>query len=154
GSPSTPHVRGVSMLIVPQPCLSDARPSCPLSTATMSAGNLHDAHPHGTPIVIPTESPTLHALLRLYEQEYLPHQAPNTQIGKRPFFRHLDRVLGSTPLPDLPPGILRQWRDSMASRLKPGSVRRYMLILSSVLTVAVKDYELLPRNPLAKVKKP
>src|SRR5262245_56683498 len=105
----------------------------------------------------PTTPPallTLSEFLSLYECEYLPHQALRTQPQNRQLFRDLRRDLGSILLDDVTPVVLRQWRDQLARRLAPASVNRYMLIFSSVLRVAVRDYELLPKNPMAQVKRP
>jgi integrase len=103
--------------------------------------------------VVP-DVPTVAELLTLYEQEYLPHQALNTQYGKRAAYRWLRQAYGPLPLPDLTPALLRQWRDSLSQRVAPGTVIVYLRAVSTALTVAVDDYEWLPVNPALKVKKP
>jgi integrase len=96
---------------------------------------------------------TLASLLDLYDQEYLPHQAWTTQRRKRHELGIARRDLGSLALADLSPDHLRQWRDSLRPGHKPSTVTVYLKTLSAVLTVAVKDYRLLPENPMTFVKK-
>ncbi len=103
------------------------------------------------PLTVPR---TLGTLLDLYAQEYLPHQAPNTQKRKRSQFRLFRRTLGDVPLEDLSPQRLRAWRDALPPHYKPGTVVQHMDALSSVLRVAVEDYEWLRTNPMHKVQAP
>jgi integrase len=97
---------------------------------------------------------TLSDLLTAYEQEYLPTKSPITDYQSRTYFVRLRRELGTMLLTDLTPAFLRQWRDTLAQRHAPGTVRRYLHLLSGPLSVAVRDYEWLPSHPLRKVRKP
>jgi integrase len=97
---------------------------------------------------------TLSDLLTAYEQEYLPTKSPITDYQSRTYFARLRRELGSMLLTDLTPAFLRQWRDTLAQRHSPGTVRRYLHLLSGPLSVAVRDYEWLATHPLRKVRKP
>jgi integrase len=97
---------------------------------------------------------TVTDLLDAYEQEYLPTKAPTTQYQERVLYRWLREELGAIPLSALSPLVLRTWRDSLRRRYKPNTIRRYMISLSAVLTVAVEEYEWLARHPLRKVAKP
>jgi integrase len=129
---------------------------------------LAHAHTHGpgaptfplSPMPIPvTPAPqpadvTVSALLDLYEQEYLPSKAPTTAYQTQRMFLFFRAELGHLPLSQLTPAVCRQWRDSLAERFRPGTVRQYLDLLSGPLTVAVKDYEWLPKNPLHHVQKP
>ncbi len=97
---------------------------------------------------------TVSDLLTAYEQEYLPTKSPITDYQSRRYFVRLRRELGAMLLTDLTPAFLRQWRDTLASRHSPGTVRRYLHLLSGPLSVAVRDYEWLASHPLRKVRKP
>jgi integrase len=93
-------------------------------------------------------------LIDAYEREYLPAKAATTQYQEHLLFRWLRRELGSIPLADLTPLVLRTWRDSLRPFYKPNTIRRYMTALSAVLTVAVDTYEWLGKHPLRQVAKP
>jgi len=97
---------------------------------------------------------TLPELLTVYEQEYLPRLAPNTQRQKRGLMPALRHEFGALPLDQLTPARIGHWRDALRQRLLPGSVHQYLHIFSSILTIAVVDLEWLPSNPMKRVRKP
>jgi integrase len=98
---------------------------------------------------------TLNQLLTLYEQDILPTKAPATQYQTSRIFLKIRHDLGHIFLTDLTPAVLRQWRDTLKARgYQPGSVRRFLFILSGVLSAAVKEFELLAENPLRKIRYP
>ena len=57
-------------------------------------------------------------------------------------------------LGDLTAVDFSSWRDARLKEVAPGSVRREMILLSGVLTVARRDWKLIPANPMADVRKP
>ena len=98
---------------------------------------------------------TVTDLLTAYETEYLPSKAATTRYQLGHMFAWLRRELGPMLLTDLTPAFLRTWRDDLTGRgYAPGTVRRYLDCLSGPLSIAVRDYEWLPSNPLRKVQKP
>lgn len=98
---------------------------------------------------------TLTDLLAAYETEYLPTKAATTRYQLGHMFTWLRKELGTMRLTDLTPAFLRTWRDDLTGRgYAPGTVRRYLDCLSGPLSIAVRDYEWLPSNPLRKVQKP
>lgn len=98
--------------------------------------------------------PTVRDLLQLYQQEYLPHKAAHTQTQARSMYKRILNDLGALRLDHLTPDVLRAWRDKLAKTYSPGTVRAYAHVLSAPLTIAVRDYEWLPANPLRKVVLP
>jgi integrase len=62
--------------------------------------------------------------------------------------------IGAISLIDLQPGDFADWRDRRVKEVAPSSVRREMILLSAVMTTAVKEWKLLPSSPLADVRKP
>jgi integrase len=109
-----------------------------------SAASVLSAHP-----------PTLAALLDLYERDSLPAKALKTQYQERLVFRQLRTEYGTLPLAAITPEWLRSWRDRFRQRrLTSGTIRQYMTYLSTVLTVAVNEYEWLPAHPMRKVRLP
>ena len=126
--------------------------------ATITLRTWHDTTPAPRPQQAaprPTSTRhTLEELLEVYARDVLPHKAPRTGALHLLFARRLLRELGPLPLDELTPPLLRAWRDRMAQRCSPGSVRRYMACLSAVLTAGVSEYEWLDINPLSKVRKP
>lgn len=57
-------------------------------------------------------------------------------------------------LGDLEPKDFAAWRDMRLREVAPGSVRREMVLMSSVFTVARKEWGLLSENPMRDVRKP
>jgi integrase len=103
---------------------------------------------------LPTPGRTLADLLEVYERDYLPLKAASSQYQEGLIFQWFRQDLGAIPLAHLTPLILRSWRDSLRAVYKPASIRRYMTVLSAVLTVGVDTLEWLPSHPLRKVAKP
>lgn len=93
-------------------------------------------------------------LLDLYTRVYLPTKAPTTQTQQRHLYQRIRQDLGTIPVADLTPKRLRQWRDTLTQKYRPGTVRCYLEGLSAVLTVAVNELELLDTHPMRKVAKP
>lgn len=57
-------------------------------------------------------------------------------------------------LADLRPADLADWRDRRLRQVAPGSVIREMKLLSAAINVALKEWGLLTRNPMAEVRRP
>lgn len=55
---------------------------------------------------------------------------------------------------DLKPSDLSEWRDGRLKTVKPATVLRDMNLLSSVFSVAVKEWGLMPSNPITDVRRP
>lgn len=97
--------------------------------------------------------PTVTTLLDLYEREALPFKAPGTAYKQGLLYGHYRREFGDVPLTAITPAWLRTWRNHLATRLKPGTVRVYMDALSAALTYAVNELEWLPEQPMRKVQR-
>lgn len=63
-------------------------------------------------------------------------------------------ALGAVSLRELSASDLAAWRDRRLRKVSPGTVRREMSLLSSVFSIARKEWGLLASNPLADVKWP
>lgn len=59
-----------------------------------------------------------------------------------------------TPLEYITPAMLASWRDKRLATMAPVSVRRELIVLSGILTLAVKEWGWLRVNPIAAVRKP
>lgn len=59
--------------------------------------------------------------------------------------------IGVTTLNNVTRAILTEKRDQLGSRLKPGTVNRYMAALSHVFTICYKEWEYIRSNPLNKI---
>ena len=62
--------------------------------------------------------------------------------------------LADVELRALCPADLAEWRDRRLGEVKPATVRREMALLSSVCTIARREWGLLASNPLADVRSP
>lgn len=97
---------------------------------------------------------TVAELLTLYAADTFPSKDPSTCYQHEVVYRAVGRAFGALPVCDLTPALLRQWRDDLRQRYAPGTIRRWLETLSSALTAAVREYEILEVNPLARVRKP
>ncbi|MDK3017599.1 tyrosine-type recombinase/integrase [Pseudodonghicola flavimaris] len=64
-----------------------------------------------------------------------------------------DRI-GEIALCDLKPAHFADWRDRRLQEVAPGSVRREMVLMSSVFSVARREWGLVAESPMADVRKP
>lgn len=62
--------------------------------------------------------------------------------------------IGRVRLGKLAAADFADWRERRLREIAPGSVRREMTLLSAVLNVAVKEWQLLPRSPIKGVSQP
>lgn len=62
--------------------------------------------------------------------------------------------IGKVKLDTLSPKDFASWRDRRLLDVSPGTVNREMVLMSSVLTLARKEWGLIKSNPLADVSKP
>ena len=62
--------------------------------------------------------------------------------------------LAKVPLIELRPIHFAQWRDERLKKVSPNTVLRELAILSGICNVAVKEWGLLPDNPIRKISKP
>ncbi|EFO32574.1 shufflon-specific DNA recombinase [Roseibium sp. TrichSKD4] len=69
-----------------------------------------------------------------------------TSLGQYP--------IASKLISDLKPQDLAEWRDSRLKEVSAGTVRREMVLMSSVLTTARKEWGLLSSNPMSDIRKP
>lgn len=96
---------------------------------------------------------TLRELFDRYAREVSP-----TKRGARWEMIRLEMLardpLGDVTLRDVSAGDLAAWRDRRSRAVGPGTVRREMSLMSSVFSVARKEWALLAENPLADVRWP
>ena len=97
---------------------------------------------------------TVTDLLALCEQDLLPQKAPTTAYQLKGLYRRIHAELGTIPLDDRTPLVLRRWREHLATIYKPGMVRRYLETLSGPLTYAWQDLGWIQSNPMRAIKKP
>ncbi|WP_147112191.1 site-specific integrase [Tateyamaria sp. syn59] len=57
-------------------------------------------------------------------------------------------------LAELEPADLADWRDRRGKEVAPGTVRREMNLISSVLTTARREWGLIEHNPMSDIRKP
>lgn len=100
-----------------------------------------------------SDSP-LRDLVAIYKRDYLPLKARTTAAQCTNLLTWMMESLGDVPLEALTPARLRLWKEDLVNRYQPGTVRRYMDVLSAVLTAATKDLDLFAENPMRKVRKP
>lgn len=93
------------------------------------------------------------ALLERYMNEVTPRKR-----GRAGEALHIARLLrddlARVRLCELKPSHLGAWRDRRLSQVSAGTVLRDWSLLSHVFTVAVKEWEYLPNNPMKNVSKP
>lgn len=90
-------------------------------------------------------------------ERYARERSPGKRGGRWEMIR-LEKIgrdkLARVKLSNLSATDFADWRDRRMREVAQGSVRREMQLLNTVLTVAVKEWRLLPEHPMANVKKP
>lgn len=64
-----------------------------------------------------------------------------------------DRIANKR-LADLEPADFAEWRDWRSKEVAPGTVRREMTLMSSVLSTARREWGLISHNPISDIRKP
>lgn len=88
-----------------------------------------------------------------YRRTYSARKRSSKREGQR-LDRLQDRLGGERRLVELTPDRLAEWRDSELQRVSAASVLRDWNLLNHVLTVAVREWEWLPANPLQRLSRP
>ena len=103
-------------------------------------------------VVIPDKS-LLKELLDRYEEDVSP-QHKSHQVEKYRL-KTLKRYLGDQRISTLSPAVLCKYRDIRLKVVSPASLKRELVILSSVLNTAIKEWGInLQQNPVAMVSLP
>lgn len=97
---------------------------------------------------------TVADLLTKYAADTFASKVPSTRYQQEIVYRAVRQAFGDLDVVDLTPSLLGQWRDDLAQIYASGTVRRWLDTLSSVLNAGVRDYEVLIRNPMQRVRKP
>lgn len=99
-----------------------------------------------------TDTRTLHDLLDRFAKTECPKRSGGATEVKR--LEYLKRQIHNVPLREVTPTLIAEWRDKRMALIKPGSVRREMTLLRTVLEVARREWRLFLVNPIADVRKP
>ena len=96
---------------------------------------------------------TLEELLSRYEREVSPHH--KGQEIERYRIRTLKRYLGDQEIATLTASAIAKFRDKRLKTISPASLKRELVILSSVLNTAIKEWGInLQNNPVSMVSLP
>jgi len=100
-----------------------------------------------------SESITLLSLLKRYENDVIPlHKGCKSEKYR---IQHLKKHLGHLRLIHLSPHEVSKYRDIRLETVSPASLKRELVILSRVLTIAAKDWGIcIPKNPIPLVSLP
>ena len=100
-----------------------------------------------------SESITLLSLLKRYENEVIPlHKGSKSEQYR---IQHLKKHLGHLRLIHLTPHEVSKYRDIRLETVSPASLKRELVILSRVLTVAERDWGIcIPKNPIPLISLP
>lgn len=98
------------------------------------------------------EEHTVSEALRKYAEEVSPGKdgARWEQVRLKKFERSLP--FANKPISEVGSADIADWRNK--SKLAPGSIRREMGLLNSVIEIAIKEWGWLSENPMAEVAKP
>ncbi len=100
-----------------------------------------------------SEQTSLLSLLNRYEDEVIPlHKGSKSEQYR---IQHLKKHLGHLRLIHLSPHEVSKYRDIRLGTVSPASLKRELVILSRVLTIAAKDWGIcIPKNPIPMVSLP
>ena len=91
------------------------------------------------------------ALLR-YQQERTLFKARGTQLLERPQHNYWNEKLGHLPLKQITGQVVNRYITELMTQLKTSTVKRYFCTINHMFNTFV-EWDLLPSNPLAKVKR-
>ena len=112
--------------------------------------------PLPAPLVVlpsPGRPQTFGALLRAFQDEVFGDASPSHQYQQRIFHSKVLREVGDLPLTDVTPDVLRQWKATMQTQYKPGTVHLYMKRLARVFAYALQS-DWITSDPCRKVRRP
>ena len=89
-----------------------------------------------------------------YTTDVMPRKAPETQRSQMPVIHYWKRTLGHMLLSDIQPCHIIACRDERAKQRAPGTVVKYLMVLSHAFTTAVTEYHWCEQNPCRLVRKP
>jgi len=101
----------------------------------------------------PGQPQTFGELLRAFHVEVLSDTPPSYQYHQRIFGAKVLREVGDLPLAAVTPDVLRQWKATMQTQYKPGTVHLYMKRLARVFAYALQS-DWITSDPYRKVRKP
>ena len=100
-----------------------------------------------------SESITLRPLLNRYQDEVIALLKGSKSEKHR--IQHLKKYLGNLGLTHLSPHEVSKYRDIRLETVSPASLKRELVILSRLLTVAERDWGIcIPKNPIPLVSLP
>ncbi|WP_459614382.1 tyrosine-type recombinase/integrase [Bordetella sp. 2513F-2] len=109
---------------------------------------------HGA-VEAPKDAPTLRRGLRRYAEEVAPkHKGEKWEVVRLTAFENHPALPVDMPMGQVEPRHIAAFRDARLKVITSGSVRREMSLLSSVFTVAQKEWGWVKANPCGEVKRP
>lgn len=102
---------------------------------------------------------TLGDLLDRYKSEVLPKSRAKGQLGQLEWWKD---QLGEYKLKDLTPSLIAKLRDKLTQEQSDrtgrnrtsATVNRYLALLSHAFTIAIKEWQWMPVNPVLQISKP
>ncbi len=108
-------------------------------------------------LVTNAELPQSKLILKDAFDRYAREESPKRR-GERWEVVRLERLssdkIADKRLDDLEPADFAEWRDLRSKEVAPGTVRREMTLMSSVLTTARREWGLISHNPISDIRKP
>lgn len=108
-------------------------------------------------LVTNAESPQTKLTLKDAFDRYAREESPKRR-GERWEVVRLERLssdkIAAKRLADLEPADFADWRDRRGKEVAPGTVRREIALMSSVLTTARLEWGLISHNPISDIRKP
>ena len=99
-------------------------------------------------------------LTKRYISTHILNKSPKVQVQYRQQLDKWCSMIGDLSLADISTAVISQCREklvdeitSKGKRRTSASINRYMALLSSVFTVAVREWQWLEENPVKKIKK-
>jgi len=126
--------------------LSDAQRWAEDTEATLRAGGyIGDA--------APGDMPFAKALYR-YEQEVSSKKRPNTQAREITSATQLRKSFSGLSLKEITPARVAAFRDERLKTVSPSTLQKDLALLSHLYTIAMTEWSLDVKNPVASIRKP
>jgi integrase len=97
---------------------------------------------------------TVADVIQRYQKGVLPQKRWSTSRNQVKQLEWWREQIGHLTLADITPAIVSRCRDTLAEGHTPATVKRYLAVLSHLFTTAVREWQLIDRNPVSLVAKP
>ena len=102
---------------------------------------------------LPGEEMNFEQLMAKYMNEHSPKKSPKQHIRDKSSLRHLNPYFGALGLPEITSRVVNEYKAKRYNEgASPGTINRELVLLKHAFSMAYREWELLPDNPVKNVR--